>query len=153
MPSTVSKIFIFLMIITSKVVSTILSTELRYLVHNICVCWRMEKILAWDTEWSISGTWYVKYKCMLVYNVSFNNIVCLNKFWSGGPRYNTCNNSLSSACITAWDQSITSANGRRQPFESKTGTHPARSVSMKRKEPSLLPRGTKQNVEFCKSES
>ena len=70
---TIPKIRIFVIIITSKVVSTILSTELRYLVHNICVCWRMEKILAWETEWSISGTWHVKYKSMFIYNVSINN--------------------------------------------------------------------------------
>ena len=64
----------------------------------------------------------------------------------------TCKSSLSSACITAWDQSITSAKGRRHPLESKTGTQPACSVSMNRKEPSRLPRGTRQNVEFCRSE-
>ena len=43
--------------LTSNVVSTILSTELKYLVHSICVCCRIEKTLAGDTEWSISGTW------------------------------------------------------------------------------------------------
>ena len=42
---------------TSNVVSTILSTELKYLVHSICVCCRIEKTLAGDTECNISGTW------------------------------------------------------------------------------------------------
>jgi hypothetical protein len=135
--------------VTSKVVSTILSTELKYLLHNIWVCCRMENTLAGDTEWSISGTWNLIFKEYKLFSF-FSWFYSLHNYQNTAI---TCKRSLSSACITAWDQSITSAKGRRHPLESKTGTQPARRVSMNRKEPSRLPRGTRQNVEFWRRES
>jgi hypothetical protein len=44
------------MMLTSNVVCTIFSTELKYRSHKICVCWRIENTFADDTEYSKSGT-------------------------------------------------------------------------------------------------
>lgn len=54
----------------------------------------------------------------------------------------------SSEKITACSQLMRSWNGRVHPLLRITGMHPARRASRKRKLPSLLPRGTRQKVEF-----